>query len=120
MYSCFLSGRTSLFGGISPNQGYVKVYEDDAWIDVCNDRWWDMTDASVTCRSLGMKGPTSIDSDFESGEQTTLNSKDVDNRKGLWFLRCRDSDKSLLDCPVLFRWRRQCRNRAKLVCIQGT
>jgi len=118
MINIMIPGRTSLFGGVTSNQGSVHVYVDGNWLDVCRDSRWDMTDATVACRSLGMKGPVSIDEEIQSTSQTFV-TKNVAQRKGFWYLQCRNNDKTLLDCNVLLRWRKQCSDSATLVCIQG-
>lgn len=80
---------------------------------------WGMPDATVACRSLGMKGPSSLSEDFKRGTRTMFGSKDPSNNKGMWFLRCSGNEKNLQDCPVLLRWRSRCREVTSLVCIQG-
>ena len=113
--------RTRLYSGASRNQGYLEVYEDGAWIDVCDDSMWGLPDATVACRSFGMKGPSSPSSGFERGTQTIFGAKHKSNQKGMWYFQCKGNEESLQKCPIAFSWwRNPCREVTSLVCIQGT
>ncbi len=45
------SGSVLLYGGSSPNEGWVQICSDGIWVGVCAEGW-DEIDAIFTCRTL--------------------------------------------------------------------
>ena len=82
--------KVRLTGGETANEGRVEVYYQGVWGAVCN-QYWDMNDANVVCRSLGLPAASYVFSNtymFGGG------------RKRSWMtrLRCSGTESSLADC----------------------
>ena len=52
-------GEVQLVGGTSSAEGRVEICLGDEWGTVC-DRMWDVTDANVVCRQLGLSSSGSF------------------------------------------------------------
>ncbi len=46
-------GTIQLIGGVDNTEGRVEICINDQWGTVC-DQMWDITDAAVVCRQLGL------------------------------------------------------------------
>ena len=45
--------KLRLVEGSTPREGRVEIYFGDSWGSICDDNW-DLTDASIVCRQLGL------------------------------------------------------------------
>ena len=52
-FLCAGTCRIRLFGGNTPFEGRVEVFQSGEWGAVC-DNGWDVNDALVVCRELGL------------------------------------------------------------------
>lgn len=70
-------------------QGRVEVYYSGQWGTVCSDNW-DLNDASVVCRSLGLPNATRAFNTPVFGEGSG----------SIWLneVRCQGTETSLTDC----------------------
>ena len=78
-----------LAGGSSSSEGRIEIFHNGRWGTVCDDDW-DLNDANVVCRSLGLKeaisAPTLATFGRGSGE--------------IWLdeVECGGDETSLVDC----------------------
>ncbi|XP_031559460.1 deleted in malignant brain tumors 1 protein-like, partial [Actinia tenebrosa] len=82
--------RVRLVGGEAPNEGRVEVYYNGRWGTVCNE-YWDMNDANVVCRSLGLPNASySFSNAYQFGS----------GYKSSWMtrLQCSGRETSLANC----------------------
>eukprot|EP00057_Strongylocentrotus_purpuratus_P009602 XP_011664076.1 PREDICTED: scavenger receptor cysteine-rich type 1 protein M130-like [Strongylocentrotus purpuratus] len=87
---CVEDGDVRLVGGTSYSEGRVEVSYSGEWGTVCDD-FWDTTDASVVCRSLGFNGALEAVSSGPFGPGTgTIVLDDV---------KCIGNEASLVECP---------------------
>ncbi|XP_041470189.1 deleted in malignant brain tumors 1 protein-like isoform X2 [Lytechinus variegatus] len=86
--TCSLTELVRLVDGSAPNEGRVEVYANGGWGTVCDD-FWDDTDATVVCQSLGFgSGTANTNAYFGEGSGDIL----LDD------VFCTGSETSLLDC----------------------
>ncbi|XP_071482925.1 scavenger receptor cysteine-rich domain-containing protein DMBT1-like [Diadema antillarum] len=106
---CRESGENTirLVGGSTPYEGRVEVLVDNEWGTVCDDEW-DMSDAEVACRQLGLGLPTSapVRARFGAGSGPIH----LDN------LQCDGSEALLTSCPHISRHNCIHQEDAGLVC----
>ena len=81
-------GDLRLTGGDSANHGRVEIFHDGTWGMVCDD-YWDLRDAQVACRQLGL----------EYAEEAIMQLRREDRMK-IWLddLNCTGSESKLADC----------------------
>ncbi|XP_071483590.1 neurotrypsin-like [Diadema antillarum] len=77
-----------LVGGSVPNEGRVEVYHDGGWGTVCNEKW-NITEASVVCRSLGFPGAEEAFVRLVGGNGANEGRVEV-YAKGAWGTVCDD------------------------------
>ncbi|XP_063966830.1 uncharacterized protein LOC129277690 isoform X10 [Lytechinus pictus] len=82
-------GTVRLVGGASSNEGRVEVSYNGKWGTVCDDLW-DITDASVVCRSLDFPGAIEAVSQAKFGEGTVPILLDS--------VQCTGRESNILDC----------------------
>ncbi|XP_072022585.1 protein bark beetle-like [Amphiura filiformis] len=83
-------GAVRLQDGPSPLHGRLEIYLNGEWGTVCRD-YWDLNDAQVVCRQLGMGSPVSYRStDFTGTPPDRIWLDDV---------RCTGSETMLSECP---------------------
>jgi deleted-in-malignant-brain-tumors protein 1 len=79
-----------LNGGKTPTEGYVEVYYNGTWGSICKELW-DLKDATVACKSMGMPTATyalSYTPQFGRSNQKSWMSR----------LQCTGSETSLVNC----------------------
>ncbi|XP_041470167.1 deleted in malignant brain tumors 1 protein-like [Lytechinus variegatus] len=82
------SPTVRLVGGSASNEGRVEVYANGGWGTVCDD-FWDDTDATVVCQSLGFgSGTANTNAHFGEGSGEIL----LDD------VSCAGGETSLLEC----------------------
>ncbi|XP_063968684.1 deleted in malignant brain tumors 1 protein-like [Lytechinus pictus] len=112
---CEIGNVTRLVGGTVSSEGRVEVYWKGQWGTVCDD-YWDMSDANVTCRSLGFShaleavifaqifgqgsGPIVLDDLSCSGSEMNLFECPRLNHRGLGVHNCRHIEDAGVRCFV--------------------
>ncbi|XP_031566698.1 uncharacterized protein LOC116301732 isoform X2 [Actinia tenebrosa] len=125
LYSCTKRVRTKkeksrVTDGKSASEGYVQVYHAGQWTRVCGNYWWDINDANVACRSMGLVAAKHAMVTYpkitKKGQHILLGN----SISKLWLsgLRCTGREKSLLGCRTIasLGWTKFCYNDAGLVC----
>ncbi|XP_031557842.1 uncharacterized protein LOC116294384 [Actinia tenebrosa] len=125
LYSCTKRIRTKkeqsrVTDGKSASEGYVQVYHAGQWTRVCGNYWWDINDANVACRSMGLVAAKHAMVTYpkitKKGQHILLGN----SISKLWLsgLRCTGREKSLLGCRTIasLGWTKFCYNDAGLVC----
>ena len=83
-------GAVRLVDGSSPWQGRLEIYLNGEWGTVCRD-YWNLNNARVVCRQLGMGSPVStINYDFTGTPPDPIWLDDV---------RCSGNEAILSECP---------------------
>ncbi|XP_071800220.1 scavenger receptor cysteine-rich type 1 protein M130-like isoform X2 [Asterias amurensis] len=80
-----------LVGGSVPSEGRVEVFHFGQWGTVCDDHW-DITDANVVCRQLGLTGAATAWQSAHFGQGTGLILMDD--------VSCSENDDTLQDINV--------------------
>ncbi|XP_031551132.1 uncharacterized protein LOC116288477 [Actinia tenebrosa] len=93
LYFCQAEKRIRLEGGVGGqprSEGRVEVFYNGSWGTVCDDNW-NLKDANVVCRSLGLPNATSAPYSASFGPGTGP----------IWMddVLCSGSESSLLECP---------------------
>lgn len=83
-------GNIRLVGGSHSSEGRVELYVNNQWGTVCDDLW-DLNDAQVACRQLGLGPAVSANAHFGEGSGSIL----LDN------VACTGTETSLLSCSHL-------------------
>ncbi|KAJ8026067.1 Deleted in malignant brain tumors 1 protein [Holothuria leucospilota] len=91
--------------GANSTSGLVEVYFEMRWIAVCSDGW-DLTDADVLCRQLGLMEAVSTYEDTET-ESDMFSLSQVD---------CFGNEEKLLDCAYSTSQDCQTKSYARAVC----
>ena len=87
--TAFIRGNLRLQHGATPNEGRVEVFMDGDWQTICDDSW-DIVDADIACRQLGLgyavAAPTGNYYPFATA--------------GIWKVdvNCTGSERKLIDC----------------------
>ena len=100
--------------GFSSVEGRLEVFYKDEWGTVCDDEW-DLQDAHVVCRQLGLGRATQalagLVHDYGPGEHSILLNK----------LRCNGSEQVLAQClsekGIFQRAKETCRNKEDVALI---
>ena len=100
--------------GFSSVEGRLEVFYKDEWGTVCDDEW-DLKDAHVVCRQLGLGRATralaGLAHDYGPGEHSILLNK----------LRCNGSEQVLAQClsekGIYQRGKEICRNKEDVALI---
>ena len=94
-----LTAKVRLADGVSPNEGRLLVYYNEAWGEVCDyyDTPWSKTNSHVICRILG----------FSHAIYATQHAATVYGEKSefKWLigLRCEGNESNVSECPDA-RW----------------
>ncbi|XP_072027048.1 scavenger receptor cysteine-rich domain-containing protein DMBT1-like [Amphiura filiformis] len=99
-----------LHNASSSYDGHVEIFYDNQWGAVCTNEW-DMEDAIVACRQIGLGTPGDVYSVPLNEESIT---SVVDN------LQCTGEERSIKECSNIGFGRRSCNNReiAAITCTK--
>ena len=108
-----LAGTVRLVGGSNNTEGRVEILHSGRWGTVCDDQW-DLHDADVVCRSLGMGGAISAPHNAAFGQ----------GNGSIWLdeINCRGYENSLTQCSHGGWGRHDCGHNedASVVCYQSS
>ena len=99
-----------LVGGSVTSEGRVEIMYNDEWGTVCDDDW-DLTDATVVCKSLGFEGAIEAPSSAHFGEGAgPIMLDDV---------RCTGTESNILECEHEGLKENNCEHSedASVICI---
>jgi len=82
--------RIRLVNGNTSTEGRVEIYHEDVWGTICDDNW-DINDANVVCRMLGLPGAVKAVPKPGFGPGS--------NRIWMDEVKCTGTEKSIEDCP---------------------
>ena len=106
--ACVAAGDTltniRLVNGTRDGQGMVEVEYAGLWGTICNDSF-DLSDASVVCRSLGYPGAESTHSVAQLEEGVMLSN-----------LSCSGKESRLVECPGVVLGVQSCPESAAVTC----
>lgn len=102
-----------LTGGKFPNEGLVEILNDDGWSTICGGGW-DIKDATVVCRELGLPPATF------ALQNVIFGYAKIKPKNQIGQVQCKGSEGNLKDCRHM-RWGRwlnyrTCPPPAAVVC----
>ncbi len=113
-----------LVGGTSNLDGRVEICLNNEWGTVC-DQMWDVTDANVVCRQLGLASTCVLNEYMTLPGAQALSQATFGQGTGrIWLdnVQCTRKEKTLMNCTARTSRKKSCTHvdDASVRCLSGT